>query len=260
MVRAIRYQVELFWLALGFFSRIPIPKSTPYDEERMNRSGRYFALVGALLGGLCAAVFSLMSLFLPMTIAILITMVFSLLLTGAFHEDGLTDMADGIGGGMTPERRLSIMKDSRIGTYGAATLIMALLAKFILLVKLHSLAPLVLVLITAYTLSRAVAASLIFDMPYVSDLDTSKSKPLANRQSKGELIFLIVTGCLSLIWLPAFAGLILLAILTVFRFGFKRWLMARIGGFTGDCLGAAQQLSELLIYLVLLALFFNYYI
>ncbi|WP_024373089.1 adenosylcobinamide-GDP ribazoletransferase, partial [Vibrio natriegens] len=93
-----RYQWELFLLAVSFFSRLPVPANLPYSEARMNQAGRYFALVGVVLGLLCAATFWLLSLVFPASVSIVLTMVFSLLLTGAFHEDGLTDMADGIGG------------------------------------------------------------------------------------------------------------------------------------------------------------------
>ncbi len=119
MLAGLKYQLELFWLSLGFFSRLPIPSDTPYSEQRMNQAGRYFALVGLLLGCLCALVYWVASTLFSTEVAVFMMMCFSLMLTGAFHEDGLTDMADGIGGGMTVERRLAIMKDSRIGTYGA---------------------------------------------------------------------------------------------------------------------------------------------
>ena len=251
------YQWELFALAMGFFSRLPMPKNTPYSEERMNRSGRYFSTVGLLLGVLCGGVFLLLDVLLPSAIAIFLMMSFSLMLTGAFHEDGLTDMADGIGGGMTLERRLTIMKDSRIGTYGASALIMALLGKWVLLNELVSMAGLFIVIVTGYTFSRAIAASLIYDMPYVSDLDTSKSKPLANKQTKGEFVFLMLIGLLPSLWFGLVFTFVLALIAYVFRLGFKKWLIARIGGFTGDCLGAAQQLMELLIYIVFAAAFYN---
>ncbi|OLQ88341.1 adenosylcobinamide-GDP ribazoletransferase [Vibrio panuliri] len=253
MRKTAQYQLELFWLALGFFSRLPIPKNTPYDEKRMNQAGRFFGLVGVLLGVICAVAFHLLAAMFPLTVAVFLTMVLSLLLTGAFHEDGLTDMADGIGGGMTLERRLTIMKDSRIGTYGAATLIMALLGKFVLLTELAPLSNMFAVIVVCYGLSRVVAASLIYDMPYVSDPDASKSKPLANRQSSSDLAILIATGVLVSLLLPVEIAVSLVAAAVVFRYGLKRWLLARIGGFTGDCLGAAQQLSELMSYLIILA-------
>ncbi|CAK1711398.1 adenosylcobinamide-GDP ribazoletransferase [Vibrio crassostreae] len=253
----VTYQWELFALAMGFFSRLPMPKNTPYSTERMNRSGRYFSTVGLLLGVLCGGVFLLLNTVLPSSIAIFLMMSFSLMLTGAFHEDGLTDMADGIGGGMTLERRLNIMKDSRIGTYGASALIMALLGKWVLLQELVSLTGVFMVIVTSYTFSRAIAASLIYDMPYVSDLDTSKSKPLANKQTKGELVFLLFVGVLPSLWFGLEFAMVLSVVAYLFRAGFKKWLTARIGGFTGDCLGAAQQLMELLIYLVFITAFYN---
>ncbi|MGF1909553.1 adenosylcobinamide-GDP ribazoletransferase [Vibrio kasasachensis] len=253
MRKAAQYQLELLWLALGFFSRLPIPSRTPYSEERMNQAGRYFGLVGVILGLAVAGSFFLFAMIFPATVAILLSMAFSLMLTGAFHEDGLTDMADGIGGGMTLDRRLAIMKDSRIGTYGAATLIMALLSKYVLLTELASSTQMLSVFVVAYTLSRAVAATLIYDMPYVSDLDSSKSKPLASRQSKADLMVLIATAVLVSLLLPAGVAASLLVSALVFRWLFKAWLMKRIGGFTGDCLGAAQQLLELLSYLIMLA-------
>ncbi|CAK2016111.1 Adenosylcobinamide-GDP ribazoletransferase [Vibrio crassostreae] len=253
----VTYQWELFALAMGFFSRLPMPKNTPYSTERMNRSGRYFSTVGLLLGVLCGGVFLLLNTVLPSSIAIFLMMSFSLMLTGAFHEDGLTDMADGIGGGMTLECRLNIMKDSRIGTYGASALIMALLGKWVLLQELVSLTGVFMVIVTSYTFSRAIAASLIYDMPYVSDLDTSKSKPLANKQTKGELVFLLFVGVLPSLWFGLEFAMVLSVVAYLFRAGFKKWLTARIGGFTGDCLGAAQQLMELLIYLVFITAFYN---
>ncbi len=252
MLRNAKYQWELFLLALSFFSRIPVPKNLPYSAERMNQSGRYFALVGILLGAICAGCYWLLSFLLSADVSVFLTMVLSLMLTGAFHEDGLADMADGIGGGMTLERRLTIMKDSRIGTYGSSALIMALLGKFLLLTSLaESLPSLGAVWLVGYTLSRAVASSFIFNTPYVSDSDTSKSKPLANKQSYSELAVVIVTGLVPCLLLDGYLTLVLISVAVIFRAWFKRWLVKRLGGFTGDCLGAAQQLMELIIYLVI---------
>jgi len=252
-----KYQYQLFMLSLSFFSRIPVPMSIPFSEERMNQSGRYFALVGLLLGCLCATVLWAAQLVFPATISVFIMMVFSLLLTGSFHEDGMTDMADGIGGGMTVERRLTIMKDSRIGTYGASALIMVLLGKFLMLSELIQFEQILVFIVVAYTLSRAVAASLIYDMSYVSETSTSKSKPLAQQQSRAELCILLITGVLPCLLLGLETTAVLILVMVVFRTLFKRWLYARIGGFTGDCLGAVQQISELLIYLSLIAIQVN---
>ncbi|AWB65207.1 adenosylcobinamide-GDP ribazoletransferase [Saccharobesus litoralis] len=266
MIKLLKHQVNLFFLALSFFSRIPVPKSTYYSPELLNQSCRYFSLVGCVLAILVIAVYWLFSQILPMLMALLLTFVFSVLLTGAFHEDGLADMADGIGGGMTVEKRLSIMKDSRLGTYGTLTLILAVLIKLTAWYYLAASGLLIIAVLVAYPLSRAIAASLIFDMPYVADSDQSKSKPLANQQRKSDLLLLMLVGCVPLTLLcssPLFASNIigLLAVLFVtlwlFRGVFKAWLNARLGGYTGDCLGAAQQLAEIIIYLVCIAFVFQ---
>jgi len=253
----VKYQLNLFYLALSFFTRLPVPKTMHYSEELLNKSNRYFSLVGIFIGLLLVLTYSMFSLFLSLTIAVLLTMTVSLLLTGAFHEDGLADMADGIGGAFTREKRLSIMKDSRIGTYGAVTLLMALLLKFSLLIELakqdsnHLLFSIVL----AASLSRALAGSLISAMPYASDSEESKSKPLAQAQSSKELITLLVIGVAPLLFYSISVIFYVLLVLITFRWLFKKWLMAKIDGFTGDCLGAAQQISEQLIYIALVATF-----
>ena len=243
----VTYQWELFALAMGFFSRLPMPKNTPYSSERMNRSGRYFSMVGLLLGVSCGGLFLLLDIVLPSSIAIFLMMSFSLMLTGAFHEDGLTDMADGIGGGMTLERRLTIMKDSRIGTYGASALVMALLGKWVLLNELVSMTGLFMVIVASYTFSRAIAASLIYDMPYVSDLDTSKSKPLANKQTKGELVFIANYWCAAklVVWSQVRFGFICRSLSVQNRFqkvvnGSNWWLYWRLLGCGSTVNGVAD--------------------
>jgi len=226
-----------------------------YSPTLLNKSGRYFSLVGLLIAGLLSVIFTLLSSVFPDTINIALLIIVSLFLTGAFHEDGLADMADGIGGGMTLEKRLTIMKDSRIGTYGAVTLFMALALKLLLLIEIVQFNYLIPSIILAYALSRAVAASLIYDLPYVADIDTSKSKPLASNQTSFELKLLLAIGIIPLIVFSVMTTLLILLTLFVFRILFKHWLIKRLGGYTGDCLGACQQISELLIYLVIVASF-----
>jgi adenosylcobinamide-GDP ribazoletransferase len=221
-----------------------------YSSENLNHSNRYFGLVGWLLALLVGSAYWVFSQFFEQSVSVLLLMVVSLLLTGVFHEDGLADMADGFGGGFTVERKLAIMKDSRLGTYGTAALTMALLAKFLLLSQQQSV---IIALLVAYPLSRVLAISFIFDMSYVAENDNSKSKPMAKRQTLTELAILLFTGATTFLLLSANAVFWLIAVLLVFRLVFKRFLLRQINGFTGDCLGGAQQISELLIYLTLLA-------
>jgi len=182
--------------------------------------------------------------------AVLIAMAVSLLATGAFHEDGWADVWDGFGGGWSIEQKLNIMKDSRLGTYGAAALFIILLLKF---QSLMALASPVAALILANTLSRVVATSLIVDMPYVALDATSKVKPLAQHLSSNSLIILLITGLVVSLWfLPLVECFLLLVILFVFRALLAFWFTRQLGGYTGDCLGAAQQSSEIVIYVSLL--------
>ena len=129
MINWLREQYWCFCLALAFFTRIPIPASTPFSPQRLNHASPYFAVVGMIVGTLTAAWCWFLCLWLPLPVALLLGLLGSLCLTGAFHEDGLADMADGLGGGMDVERKLTIMKDSRLGTYGACALLLALLLK-----------------------------------------------------------------------------------------------------------------------------------
>lgn len=244
-----KQQLNLFFLALGFFSRIPMPAWIVYSPENLNRASRYFTLVGWLLGGLVALVFITVDYYFSHSVSLWFAMGFSLLLTGAFHEDGLADTADGFGGAFAREKKISIMKDSRIGTYGAAALIMALLGKYVLLVENTQIA---LSLIIAYALSRTVAASLVFDMRYVADADGSKSKPLANNQSKTDLVILLASGLPIFAFIEWQAALLIIVVLILLRYAAKFYFQKQIGGYTGDCLGAAQQISELGIYVLLL--------
>ena len=247
----LKREFNLFLLALGFFSRIPMPAGVDYSSENLNRASRYFTLVGWFLGAIVALVFCTSNLVFSKDVSLWLAMGFSLLLTGAFHEDGLADTADGFGGGFTREKKLSIMKDSRIGTYGAAALVFGLSGKYILLIDNNQIA---LSLLIAYALSRATAASLLFDMTYVADIDNSKSKPLANNHSIVDLSILTISAIPVFILLPPLHAVVICASLFIYRQLAKWFFNRQIGGYTGDCLGAAQQVGELLIYLLFLLL------
>ena len=254
MINWLREQYWCFCLALAFFTRIPIPASTPFSPQRLNHASRYFAVVGMIVGTLTAAWCWFLCLWLPLPVALLLGLLGSLCLTGAFHEDGLADMADGLGGGMDVERKLTIMKDSRLGTYGACALLLALLLKWQSQLALgsHQLLALWVSMLVLHTWSRAMAASLLFDTPYVRDLD-GKSKPLANNQTRSDCLVLLVTGLLPFTLLSPWAALTLLASTVLIRRIARQLFIRQIGGYTGDCLGGCQQMVELGGYIVLLA-------
>ena len=245
---AVRREAFAFLGAVRFFTRIPISDRVPHSAEGLNHSARYFPAVGILVGSISALAFALTGLFVPETVSIVIAMATSIYLTGAFHEDGLSDMTDGLGGGWEKMRILEIMKDSRVGSYGVVALTMALLSKFVLLSAFNA-AWVPALLIAGHTISRYCSVLIMAGMQYVREDALSKSKPLATKLSRSALLVASVFGILPLLLLPLQASLlgVVAALLATIWLGRKlqKWL----GGYTGDCLGAAQQISELAFYL-----------
>ncbi len=246
----IRNEIELFLTAIMFFTRIPIPE-IEFSEERLNSSSKYFTLVGILIGILISLIFMLSVNILSKPIAILITMVSSILLTGAFHEDGFADFCDGFGGGYTKDRILEIMKDSRLGTYGTIGIFFILLLKFFLLMEFElNLIPAILIIGNSF--SRLISMSVVMILNYVSE--NGKSKPIATKMQKGEFIFLAFFGIFPFVFFKSLFIIIAIIPQIGLVFYFQYFLKKKIGGYTGDCLGALQQISEISIYVSLLGL------
>ncbi|CAA0092095.1 adenosylcobinamide-GDP ribazoletransferase [Zhongshania aliphaticivorans] len=244
----IQREWQVFLLAVGFLTRIPIPADPDFSDEKLNGASRYFPLVGLLVAGVAALVFiAALAIFNNPLIAVLFSMVASILLTGAFHEDGFADSCDGFGGGWRAEDVLRIMKDSRIGTYGTVALVLVLGLKAAALSAMPSTGVVVSALLFAHVLSRWLATSYLLDLHYVRG--EGKSKPLATTMPLSHWLWsgLPVLVVLIVIDLPALLPLCL--VLLVFRFAFAAYLRRRIGGYTGDALGAAQQVAEIIIYL-----------
>lgn len=248
----IRQELEAFLGAVRFFTRIPVPRWVGHSEEGLNRSARYFPFVGLLVGGFAALAFWLTDMLWPKSVAIVLSMAASIYLTGAFHEDGLSDMVDGLGGGWDKARILEIMKDSRVGSYGVVAVVIALLGKFVLLSELSALW-LPAILVTGHAVSRLCSTSLLLTMEYVREDAESKSKPLAKRLPADGFILaaaLIFPACLLLPPSAIMAGSALAGVVTLWLSGI---LSRNLGGYTGDCLGGVQQVSELAFYLGVLA-------
>lgn len=250
----LRRELEYFLGAVRFFTRLPVPGWVGHSAEALNHSARYFPAVGLLVGGIGALVYLGAALLWPQPVAVLLSMAATIYATGAFHEDGLSDTVDGLGGGWEKLRILEIMKDSRVGSYGVVAMVLALLGKFTLLISLDpALIPFA--LLAGHALSRFCATVLLATMDYVREDLLSKAKPLATRLSPGAMLFALsfVIGSLALLAPEkAFVGCALAALATFWLASkFKRWL----GGYTGDCLGATQQVSEIAFYLGVLASF-----
>lgn len=249
---AIQREVYALLGAVRFFTRIPISDRIPHSDALLNHASRYFPAIGLLVGSLSAAGFIFASLILPTSVSILIAMVTSIYLTGAFHEDGLTDMTDGLGGGWEKLRILEIMKDSRVGSYGVIAICMTLLIKFVCLSEFDA-AWIPLLLIAGHAFSRYCSVLIMAGMSYVREDALSKSKPLATTLSTSSLFVASVfgMGSLSLLpWAPALTGAAAGFVITIWL---ARKLQKWLSGYTGDCLGATQQLSEAAFYIGALA-------
>ena len=257
--------IRHYLLAVQFFTRIPVTGRLAawvgYSPQMLRASAAHFPGVGVLVGALVAVLTAVLLVFLPQAsplsplVAAVLGTVFSVMLTGAFHEDGLADIADGLGGSQNRERALEIMKDSRVGAFGAIAVVLVLFAKVSLLALIGDVNPEVMVvgIFAAHVASRTFPLLLIRLLPHVGDVAGSKSKPLAD-QITGLSMFIAI------LWLfMALAGVFivydaiyLIASMVAASIAFLymwRLFTKRLQGFTGDCLGATQQVCEAAFYL-----------
>ena len=263
ILQRLSYEARLALVAIQFLTRIPVPAFNNYDPQWLHQSSRYFPAVGLLIGILCAGVLWLASLLFTPLVAAVISTAFGIKLTGAFHEDGLADSCDGLGGGLTRERTLEIMKDSRLGTYGVLGLVSALLLKISLLAAMP-LSVAIVALIVGHTASRLLCISLLTLLPYGGEIEHAKAKPMAQQltplqalYSSGWLILTIILVTLmfpnTMLQIGLGKWLLALILALVATHYMRRLLRRRLDGYTGDGLGATQQLSEIAIYIGLAA-------
>ena len=267
-----------YLLSLQFFTRIPVTGRLAdwvgFSPAMLRTSAGHFPGVGVLVGLLVAVFTAGLLMALPPVgsaplVAAALGTVLGVLITGAFHEDGLADVADGLGGSADRDRALIIMKDSRVGAFGAIAIVLVLLCKVALLALLGDVSgPLMVVaLFSAHVASRTWPLLTIRLMPHVGDAAGSKSKPLADQISGAALrtgfiwYFLAIAvvvyaqvatdfiainltdeGLLQALINAMAASLVAWGLMT-------RWFWRRLKGFTGDCLGATQQVCELAFYL-----------
>lgn len=253
----IRKELTYFLTAVMFFTRIPIPFKVPYSHEIMNKSQKYFPLIGYLVGGMAILVYWATSYLFSADIAIVLSMVSTVLLTGAFHEDGFTDVCDSFGGGYGKEKIMTIMKDSRIGAYGVIGIVLLLLLKFLALHNIAELSTsfLLVVMLNGHITSRFHAATAIYTHRYVRDTDDSKSKPMANQKlSYSSLLFSLILAIVPYILFDNWLFIIAFFVSYISKMYLTMYFKKHIGGYTGDCLGTIQQVCEVLFYLTTLTL------
>jgi adenosylcobinamide-GDP ribazoletransferase len=253
----LRDEWAVFLLAVQFLTRLPLPADVGWSPSRMAATPRWHPGVGLVVGAASGAVYLAASLVWPPVIAAIAATAAGVVLTGAFHEDGLADACDGLGGGATRERALEIMRDSRIGSYGAIGLGLVLGAKVAALAAIGTVAPVAaaLALVAGQAAGRASSVAVIATARYVRDHGTGK--PVADGIGPRALGFALATGAAGLgllgLALPGVAVAGGLLGLVLGHVAMRQWYARRIGGYTGDCLGATQQTSEVGLYLGVLA-------
>lgn len=236
--------------AMIYFTRLPLPALRDSTLDDWRRAATYFPAVGWVVGGAGAAAWWAAARVLPGDVACGISLVVTVLLTGAMHEDGLADTCDGLGGGTTRERALEIMRDSRIGSYGAVGLVLLLGLKWRALAALDA-ALLPAALVAAHALSRAAAISILASLDYARA--EGKARAVVSRLRWPRLVAAGALGLAPLALLPMRLWWAVVPVVLV-RAGATAWFRRRLDGYTGDCLGGAQQVSELACLLAFVAL------
>ncbi len=263
----VREELRSLLTAMQYFTRVPAPAWIGHEPGQLNRAARYFPAIGLLVGITAALVIYAASRVLPMSLAVLLSVVVTTCMTGAFHEDGLADTFDGLGGSATRERALAIMKDSRLGTYGTAALVLTLALKAMALTALPITLACI-VSIAAHPLSRWCALIVMDRRTYVRDEQQSRAKPVIDHMTRSQLFIGALSGVTPLVigaWFVARSPLavcwwigIPFAVLIVATLLLMRWFTRRLGGYTGDTLGATQQVTEVLCYLAWVAIWSSY--
>ncbi|WP_019960870.1 adenosylcobinamide-GDP ribazoletransferase [Woodsholea maritima] len=244
-----RSELRLYLYAVQFLTRIPVPSWVGHQASDLNACVRYFPWVGASVGLIAGAVFWLAHLVLPGFVAASLAVACAILLTGGFHEDGLADSWDGLGGGVTKARALEIMRDSRVGTYGALALGLSLIIR---IGALASLPPALgwVALIVTHASARMIIPSILRFFTYARA--EGLAKPVADDIARHIWIFAVISG----LAFASFLGLYgLLACLMAHLAG---WVMIglfqrKLGGYTGDGLGAVEQVGEMAALITLAA-------
>ncbi len=250
---------DYFLAAIMFYTRLPVPKDSAYSETILNQSRKYFPAVGVIIGFIAAISILMLQALLPLSVAILLSIALTVIITGAFHEDGFADCCDAFGAGWNKTQILTIMKDSRVGSYAVVGIALLFSLKFMALYEIGKQSTILLFLayINGHAVSRFGASLSIELLEYVQDTDTSKIKPITSmRLPKKDLLFsmyFVLPSFLFLVILKPIYGLTIIPLCVCFLI-VNRYFKKRIGGYTGDCLGAMQQILELIFYLSVLSL------
>jgi adenosylcobinamide-GDP ribazoletransferase len=229
---------------IGFYTRIPVPAG----DRRSLADAHWAAPVAGAVAGMVVglSLWLALALSVPAAIAAALALAIGIALTGALHEDGLADVTDGFGGGQDRERKLEIMKDSRLGTYGALALMLSLLARWGALTALAAASPFVmlLVVVAAHTASRALVPAFMLRVPPARSYGLSAG---VGRPDPAPALVALAIGMVALVICGLWFALIATLLLAVVFLSLERLATSQIGGQTGDVLGALQQAGEIAV-------------
>lgn len=238
-------------LAIGLLTRLPMPHPAGVAPDSMARAQRAFPLVGALIGLIVGLIDrGLLGMGIPALAAAALALGASAALTGALHEDGLADVGDGFGGGRDRAAKLSIMRDSRIGTYGVIVLLVGFSARLSALASLP-VASIVASLVVAHALARAAIPVLAANMPFARDDGLGKSAGRPDVASAAMAVVIAVV--LALVCLPVKAALLAVVVTVAGAAAMAALAQRQIGGITGDVFGAVEQVVETAVLVMLAA-------
>lgn len=237
--------------ALVFYTRLPVRLTNDYQSEDLTRGSKYLPLVGIITGTVCALVYFVSDWLFHHQVAVVLSLIAGVIFTGAFHEDGFSDSCDGLGGGYQKAQILAIMKDSCLGTYGGLGMMLLLLLRYVTITNLDgALVPFAFV--SAHAMSRFSSILLIRSGKYARTDNSSKSRSISQSVGNASLavasFFMMLPFLLFTVWI----GLASFLVVSVWSLCFYKYVKKRLDGYTGDILGAAQQVAEVLIYLTIL--------
>jgi adenosylcobinamide-GDP ribazoletransferase len=244
-VQPIRRFGQEMVIAFVFLTRIPLP-SVRFETDSLSRAIKFFPLVGLVIGSGAVLLQRLALHHFSHPLAALAVLIYLVLVTGCFHEDGLADSADGFGGGWNRDQILIIMKDSRIGSYGATALVLSLLARYLLLASLP-LEHFAAYIISSQVLCRWSSLPLSYLLPPAREQDGQGAR-IARLTSRSSLIVATLISFAVAAFFLRWSAIapILIAILIIASSGW--FYFRKIGGVTGDCFGATNQLTEIAVY------------
>lgn len=248
-----RQQFLFLICAVQFLTRLPIPALKGFEPDWISRCARYFPLVGQLVGAICAAVYWAASLVWSGWPPALLAIGAGVVVTGALHEDGLAKAADGLGGGGYPQQRLTLMRDSPIGTYGALALGLALALKAAALADLKPTLG-ALALLAGHGAARGAAVLAMRALPYVGHLEVSRWKPTPANLSWGETATALALSAWPFLFLSPDVAAMGVAVGGALALALTLTARRLLGGYTGDVLGAVEQTFEIGFFLGVAAL------